>query len=122
MDLGLVIGATGPTGPIGPTGPTGPIGPTGPAGPASYTVIYDEITIATSDWDGWTYSFEEDYPFALYDIEVFPVDNTTTPMQDTWAAAKIVGSTTANIIKAKGSKPSMDLVVGIKAVRKGTVI
>lgn len=32
IDLGLVIGDTGPTGPTGPTGDTGPTGPTGPIG------------------------------------------------------------------------------------------
>ena len=40
IDLGVVIGDTGPTGPTGPiglTGPAGPIGPTGPTGPIGLT-------------------------------------------------------------------------------------
>ena len=33
IDLGMIIGDTGPTGPTGPIGPTGPTGPTGETGP-----------------------------------------------------------------------------------------
>lgn len=37
LDLGLVIGDTGPTGATGPTGDTGPTGATGPMGPTGPT-------------------------------------------------------------------------------------
>ena len=50
------------------------------------------------------------------------VEQATDASLGTLMAAEALGKCSANIIKAKGSKPSMDLVVGIKAVRKGTAI
>lgn len=47
VDLGYVLGSTGPTGPTGPTGETGPAGPTGPAGENATTT-----EVATESTDG----------------------------------------------------------------------
>lgn len=48
IDLGLVIGDTGPIGPTGPTGDTGPTGATGPIGPAGNPSFFGTCATAAA--------------------------------------------------------------------------
>lgn len=82
---------------------------------ASLTVLTD---LYASGWSGTTYSFEEDYPFNEYDLEM-ALDNTATLEELTaFNEAQIVGSAETNIIKAYGTVPSVDIPIVLKAVRK----
>lgn len=71
-----------------------------------------------SGWVGTEYSFEADYPFNQYDLEIAP-DNTATPEElSAFNGAKIVGSAETNIVKAYGNVPGVDIPIVLKAVRK----
>ena len=69
-------------------------------------------------WSDNTYSFEDVYPVAQYNIEI-ALDNTATADQaDAFNSANIVGSATTNIVKAYGEKPTVDIPIIIKVVRQ----
>lgn len=79
--------------------------------------------IAVSDWStlsGITFfSLEGTYPFATYDISVEPNGETITDAQmAAWLKAKPCGSSTANRIILKGTRPDVDIPVIVKAVIK----
>lgn len=58
-----------------------------------------------------TYSFENTYPVASNDLSVEP-DSTCTPEQiDAWNAARIIGSSSSNILKAFGEIPTIDIPI-----------
>lgn len=71
------------------------------------------VTIASSGWSNGVYSFETNYPSSSYDIiDIVPIDSTTTDaMKSAWAAANCYGYNETNIIKAKGTVPSIDLTM-----------
>lgn len=80
-------------------------------------------TIQAADWqtaDGETsYSFEEDYPFAQYDLTVEPDgENFTDAQMSAWLLAKPVGSPTKNRIILMGTVPEIGIPVMIKVVKK----
>ena len=76
------------------------------------------VTMSASRWSNGTYSFEGTYPVATYDIEI-ALDSTATSVQvEAFNGALIVGSSTANIVKAYGDIPTVDIPVIIKAVIK----
>lgn len=73
-------------------------------------------TMSASKWSGDTYSFEDVYPVANYNIEI-ALDNTATLDQvNAFNEANIVGSATTNTVKAYGEKPTVDIPIIIKAV------
>ena len=73
-------------------------------------------TMSASKWSGDTYSFEDVYPVANYNIEI-SLDNTATLDQvNAFNEANIVGSATTNTVKAYGEKPTVDIPIIIKAV------
>ena len=73
-------------------------------------------TMSASKWSGDTYSFEDLYPVAKYNIEI-ALDNTATLDQvNAFNEANIVGSAVTNTVKAYGEKPTVDIPIIIKAV------
>ena len=75
-------------------------------------------TLSASGWSGNTYSFENDYPLAIFDIEI-ALDSTATEGQaEAFNSAQIVGSATSNIVTAFGDIPTVDIPIIIKAVAK----
>lgn len=60
VDLGYVVGATGPTGPTGATGPTGPTGNTGPQGENANLVVATTSSIGSVKPDGTTTAVSAD--------------------------------------------------------------
>lgn len=85
---------------------------------AEYASKYVEYTLVAANWDTTeqTYSFEADYPFAEYNIEVEPSGTITATQLELWNAALIVGSSDGNIIKALGVLPGVDIPVMIRVV------
>ena len=80
-------------------------------------------TIPTSGWTTTngktTYSFESEYPFSQYDLVVEPNGDSITDEQlQAWSEAKPTGSSTSNQIIIKGTIPTVDIPVIVKAVRK----
>lgn len=77
-----------------------------------------KTALFASGWGGTSYSFEDDYPFNEYDLEMFP-DNTATLEELTaFNKAQIVGSADTNIVKAYGEIPTIDIPIVLKVVRK----
>lgn len=77
-----------------------------------------KTALFASGWSGTSYSFEDDYPFNEYDLEI-ALDNTATLEELTaFNEAQIVGSADTNIVKAYGTAPVVDIPIVLKAVRK----
>ena len=75
-------------------------------------------TMLASRWSNGTYSFENSYPVANYDIEI-ALDSTATINQaEAFNGAQIVGSATNNIAKAYGIVPTIDIPIIVKVVVK----
>ncbi|WP_425755091.1 hypothetical protein ACPW7J_09465 [Ihubacter sp. rT4E-8] len=69
------------------------------------------LSAAAWDTSNSTYSFENTYPVASNDLSVEP-DSTCTPEQiDAWNAARIIGSSSSNILKAFGEIPAIDIPI-----------
>lgn len=82
--------------------------------PKTYTA-----TMTSSGWSGLYYSFESSYPVAQYDIEIEPNGESITEAQlDAWSKARIVGSPTANRVKAMGDVPTVSIPIIVRAVKK----
>ena len=76
-------------------------------------------TMAVADWSGTTYSFEDDYSSADYDIEIaLDADNADANEVKAWGAAQIVGSATTNVVTAFGTVPTIPLHIIIKVELK----
>lgn len=81
--------------------------------------VYSNATLLASGWSGsGTYSFESTYPHSNYDIEIQPNNTCTTEQLDAWGEAKIAGSATSNVYTALGLKPTVDIPVILRVVRK----
>ena len=84
-----------------------------------HAAMYYSDTMAAGSWKNKTYSFEAEYPFASYNLEIQPDgDRCTTDQIRAWADARIVGSRTTNIVKAYGVLPTIDIPIIIEAVKK----
>ena len=88
--------------------------PAGQIADPEYTVV----TMLASGWVDGAYSFEEQFPFAQYNIEVSVDESATAEQFDAFGEARIGGSATSNIGRAKGDVPKVDIPVLVKAVRK----
>ena len=72
------------------------------------------VTMSASSWNTSekTYSFEADYPNATYNVEIeINGDSCTDEQLEAWSGAKIVGSFSSNVAKAKGNVPSIDIPI-----------
>lgn len=77
-----------------------------------------EATLSASGWNGNTYSFENDYPIAIYDIEIALNSTATVAQAEAFNSAQLVGSVTTNVVTAFGDIPTVDIPIIIKAVAK----
>lgn len=81
--------------------------------------VYSTTTLLASGWSSGVYSFESTYPHAEYDIEIQPSDSINTTQLEAWNSALIVGSATANKYTVKGTVPTVDIPIIIKAMKRG---
>lgn len=79
---------------------------------------YDNATMTAAGWKGKTYSFETVYPSASWDIVISVAPTATAEKYDAFAAAKVCGSSSSNVVTALGAVPSVDIPLIVKAVRK----
>lgn len=81
---------------------------------------YTETVMLASKWNKTTstYSFEDIYPAADYDIEIGPSDDATIEQMQAYGAALIPINSGANVAVAKGEIPTVDIPLAIKVVRK----
>lgn len=79
---------------------------------------YDRVTMTAAGWSGKTYSFESTYPNASWDIVISVAPTATVGQYDAFAAAKICGSSSSNIVTALGTVPSVDIPLIVKVVKK----
>lgn len=75
-------------------------------------------SLSASGWVNGVYDFERSYSSAEYDIEMSPSGTCTKEQIETYGNAIIVGSNSANRIKALGTVPSIDIPVKLKVVSK----
>lgn len=86
--------------------------------------VWNDVTISASGWNSSTgvYSFQTTYPDATYDIlGILPSENTTDAMLEAWTAANCGGYRATNTIKARGTVPTIDLVMKINVRYKGAL-
>lgn len=89
------------------------------AGGFEKKAIYSSVTMLAANWVDAEYSFEADYPFVNYDLEIQPDgDSATTEQMEAFGGAMVAGSRTSNIVKAKGDVPAVDIPIILKVVRK----
>ena len=79
---------------------------------------YDNVTMTAAGWKGKTYSFEAAYPSDLWNIVISVAATATSAQYDAFAAAKVCGNPTSNVVTAIGEVPSVDIPLIVKAVRK----
>ena len=82
----------------------------------SDTIIAD--TLSASVWSNGVYSFESTYPASIYDLEVALNSTAATAQAEAFNGAQIAGSVTANVVKAYGIVPTVDIPVMLKVVTK----
>ena len=75
-------------------------------------------TLLASGWSNGTYSFETDYPKAIYDLEIALDSTATTAQAEAFNGAQIAGSATSNTIKAYGIVPTVDIPIILRVVNK----
>lgn len=82
-----------------------------PAG-ASFlsAAVMTSLTLSASGWSDGTYSLETDYPVASYDIHELQPSGTAAQVA-AFGAAKIIGSSTSNVLTARGKTPTIDIPV-----------
>lgn len=81
--------------------------------------IVTTATLSRNGWNNKVYSFESAYPSTEYDVEIEPDgDNVTSAHLDALSAARLVGSSTSNVVKAIGTVPTIDIPIIIRVVRK----
>ena len=81
--------------------------------------VISSSTLSRYGWSGNTYSFEDVFPVATYDIEISLDSNGLTADQlQAFTAARIVGNATTNVIKVFGDVPTVDIPIVMKVVRK----
>ena len=79
---------------------------------------YSESSILAANWNGDKYSFEDNYPKTANDISIEPSNAITMDQYKSWCKAKIVGSSSTNILKALGTIPTIDIPVIIGVTKK----
>lgn len=79
---------------------------------------YDSVTMTAAGWRTKTYSFEAAYPSDTWDIVISVAPTATSAQYDAFAAAKICGSPTRNVVTALGDQPLVNIPLIVKAVRK----
>lgn len=72
--------------------------------------------LRASGWVGNLYSFESQYPVNDFNIEIALDSSATDDQVEAFNLAQIVGSATANVVKAFGSVPSVDIPIIVKVV------
>lgn len=78
------------------------------------------MTLLASSWNisAKTYSLENAYPAAQYDLSVEPDSTCTEAQLDAWSGARIVGSAASNALKAFGDVPTVDIPVILEVKKK----
>jgi hypothetical protein len=76
------------------------------------------MTLSANAWNDKQYSFEDSYPKATYDLSVEPDSTCTEAQLDAWCSARIVGSSTGNVLKAFGDVPTVDIPVILEVKKK----
>lgn len=79
---------------------------------------YAVVTMLAASWADNTYSFEEDYPHADYDISIEVAHTATAEQFEAFGAAMICGSADSNVATVLGDVPTVDIPIIVKAVRK----
>ena len=89
---------------------------------SKYVLSQKNITASTllsSGWNNKVYSFENQYPSNKYDVEIeLDGDYATEDHIDAWNGAKLLGSSSRNIIKASGDVPTINIPIILKVVTK----
>ena len=84
------------------------------------SLVTAPYTIRSNNWNGRNYSLESDYPSSGYDIVgLYPINGVTTEsMEEAWNSANCYGYSASNIITARGTTPTIDIVMEICVVPK----
>lgn len=82
--------------------------------------IYTSFILLASGWNGETYSLENTYPSATYDLSVEGLDgaSSTQDQTDAYNNAMLQGSLNSNILYVKGDVPTIDIPIMLKVVVK----
>lgn len=76
-----------------------------------------DSTLQASKWSGTTYSFESEYPHESYNVELF-FGNGDSDQYDMYCSAKIIGSSSSNVVTALGDIPTDDIPIILEITKK----
>lgn len=79
---------------------------------------YVEVTMLASNWVDNTYSFEDIYPHANYNLAISVSSSATLDQYEEFCNAMICGNAMSNVVTALGDVPIMDIPVIVKVVKK----
>lgn len=95
-----------------------PRGEKGDSGASGVNII--QYTMLLTGWVNGEYSFETQFPFANYNLEIEPNGDLITLQQlKAWNKGQMTGSFVANKCIAKGDVPTIDIPIILKASSKG---
>lgn len=76
------------------------------------------VTMLATNWDDNEYSFESDYPFSAYNLQVFPSTTMTEEQLTAFSKAQMVGAIDENVVTALGDVPAINIPVTVIATAK----
>ena len=83
-----------------------------------WKATHTTMTMLASGWDGGTYSFEDTYPSAQYDISIEVAPTATREQFEAFGEAMICGSADGNVATALNGAPTVDIPILVKVVAK----
>lgn len=76
------------------------------------------ITLSASGWSDRAYSLESTYPNETYDIEIALSSTATDEQIEAFDSAQMLGIDGMNIVKCRGTVPTVDIPVVARVVKK----
>lgn len=76
------------------------------------------ITLSASGWSDRAYSLESTYPNETYDIEIALSSTATDEQIEAFDSAQMLGIDGTNIVKCRGTVPTVDIPVVARVVKK----
>lgn len=82
------------------------------------TIQLTTAQLTASSWANSRYSFENDYPFSNYDLDISLAESATDAQIASFSKAQIIADDSENTLIARGSVPLVDIPVKMEVKLK----